>query len=362
MSPEMKRVLYILVIVIAVLAAAIWRLQKLEGPSAGNTGGEVQGPVALVQTTPIREGTLTENITAYGSVIPAPGALQTESVPFESQVVQIMVSNGQRVSRGNDLCEIKPSPDTYLQMEQARQAYDLSRQSFQSMQRRFELRLATNEQLLQARQAMQQTQLRLESMQKRGIGSPRIIHADVGGLIKQVYVQEGAIVSAGNPLMEIVAQNRLEVRLGVEPDNIKRVKDNQPVLISRVNVPAAAAVTGQIRKISYGVNPNTRLVDVFVSLPAKADFLLDEPVSGKITIALSRGLIVPRTAVLPAGRRYSLFTVKDGRAVMHLVEVGLENARDIEVKSPNLQAGEPVVVLGNYELKDGMAVKVEAAL
>jgi membrane fusion protein (multidrug efflux system) len=362
MRPEVKRIISIMVIITALLAAAIWHLQKEEGPSADNTGGEVQGPVALVRTTPIRAGALTENITAYGSVIPAPGALQTESVPFESQVVQIMVSNGQRVARGNDLCEIKPSPDTYLQLEQARQAYDLSRQSLQSLQRRFELRLATNEQLLQARQAMQQAHLRLESMQRRGIGPPRIMHADVGGLIKQVHVQEGAIVPAGNPLMEIVAQNRLEVRLGVEPDNLNRLRDNQPVRISRVTVPAAPAMTGRIRKISYGVNPNTRLVDVFVSLPAKADFLLGEPVSGKITIAASRGLIVPRRAVLPAGSRFSLFTVKDGRAVMHLVKVGLENARDVEVRSSELQAGEPVVVLGNYELKNGMAVKVEAAL
>jgi len=360
MRPEMKRALYVLVIVIVVLAAAVWRLQKVEGPAA-TAGGAEQGPVATVTTAPIRAGALTENTTAYGAVIPAPGALQTVSVPFESQIVQIMVSNGQKVARGNDLCEIKPSPDTYLQLEQARQAYSLSRQSFQSMQRRFELRLATNDQLLRAKQTMEQAQLRLESMTKRGIGSPRIIPADVGGLIKQVFVQEGAIVPAGNPLMEIVAQNRLEVRLGVEPDNINRVKDNQPVRISRVNVPAAAAVTGHIRKISYGVNPNTRLVDVFVSLPAKADFLLDEPVSGKIALAVSRGLIVPRSAVLPTGHGDSLFTVKDGRAVRHLVQVGLENAREVEIKSPDLRAGEPVVVLGNYELKNGMAVKVEGA-
>ena len=64
---------------------------------------------------------MTEHITAYGSVIPAPGALQTVSVPFESQVRQIMVSNGQKVPKGNDLLEIKPSPDTRLQLEQAHQ-------------------------------------------------------------------------------------------------------------------------------------------------------------------------------------------------------------------------------------------------
>ncbi len=350
------RSIAIILILVVILTVAVWRLRHAE---EGGTGG-TPGPVAKVKTAPIRQGVMTENITAYGSVIPAPGALQTVSVPFESQVMQIMVSSGQKVSKGNDLLEIKPSPDAALQLEQAAQAYDLARQSLQFMERKFELKLATNDQVLQAQQALQQAQLRLESMKKRGVGAPRIIHADVGGLIKKVFAQEGAIVPAGNPLLEIVAQNRLEVRLGVEPDDINRVAPNQSVSLTRVNVPAAPAVTGHIRKVSYGVDPATRLVDVFVTLPTGAEFLLGESTSGEITVATVQGLIVPHSAVLPEGQGYSLFTIKDNRAVKHLVQVGLRNDREVEIKGGDLQAGEPVVVLGNYELKDGMAVKVEA--
>ena len=80
---------------------------------------------------------------------------------------------------------------------------------------------------------------------------------------------------------------------------------------------------------------------------------------GNISVARARGLLVPRAAVLPAGRAYTLFTIRKGRAVGHLVAVGLRNAREVEVKGADLRAGEPVVVLGNYELKDGMAVQVE---
>ena len=156
-----------------------------------------------------------------------------------------------------------------------------------------------------------------------------------------------------------MAQNRLEVRLGLEPDDINRVKIHQAVQISRVNVPALGKVTGHIRKVSYGVNPSTRLVDVFVSLPSAANFLLGESVVGNIAVAQARGLLVPRRAVLPAGPASILFTIQKGRAVRHLVEVGLRNTREVEVKGPRLRAGEPVVVLGNYELKDGMAVRVE---
>ncbi|HZE20668.1 MAG TPA: efflux RND transporter periplasmic adaptor subunit [Desulfobaccales bacterium] len=357
----MRRIILILMIILVLLAAAIWHLQGMEGLAADNTSAKARGPVALVHTAPIREGVLTEKIAAYGKVIPAPGALQTVSVPFESQVVRIMVNNGQKVGKGNDLLEIKPSPDTYLKLQQARQTYKLSQQSLRFVERRFELKLATNDQVLRARQALAQARLRLESMKKRGIGPPRLIRADVGGLIRKVYVQEGAIVPPGHPLMEVVTQNRLEVRLGLEPDNINRIKINQPVLISRVNVPALGEVTGHIRKVSYGVNPNTRLVDVFVSLPSNADFLLGESVVGHITVARARGLLVPRAAVLPAGRAYTLFTIQKGRGVRHLVQVGLKNAKEVEVKGRGLRAGETVVVLGNYELKDGMAVRVEKA-
>jgi membrane fusion protein, multidrug efflux system len=358
---EIKNVVIIAVIIVALLGVAIWRLQKVEGPEK-KTAGAVQGPVALVQTAPVRKGVMTEYLTSYGAVIPAPGALRSVSVPFESQVVKVMVSNGQKVSRGNKLLEIKPSPDTRLKWEQARQDLETARQTLKDLEGRFALKLATNDQLLKARLSLRQAQLRVASMKKRGIGPPRTLVAPVDGLIKKVFVQEGAIVGAGQPLAEVVGQDRLEVRLGVEPDAIARIKGRQPVVVTRVNVPALAPVTGQVRKVSYGVNPNTRLVDVFVSLPSTADFLLGEAVAGQIVVARAKGRIVPRSAVLPAGGgAYTLFTLKNGRAVKHLVRVNLETDREVELINRDLKVGEPVVVRGNYELQDGMAVKVQEA-
>jgi membrane fusion protein (multidrug efflux system) len=359
MRPGIKSIISIM-IGAALLVGALWYFHIIGGSKPESAGGKAPGIVAQVQTAPIREGVMTAYITSYGSVIPAPGALQSVSVPFESQVVQIMVSNGQKVNRSSSLLEIKPSPDTRLQLEAAQQDLDTARQTLKDVEGRFALKLATNDQILKARLSLRQSQLRVESLKKRGIGAPRTLTAPVNGLIKKVFVQEGAIVGAGQPLAEIVGQDRLEVRLGVEPDDIARVKDHQPVAITRVNVPALAPVTGQVRKVSYGVNPNTRLVDVFVSLPSTANFLLDESVTGKIAVDTSRGLIVDRSAVLPTGQGiYSLFTIQNGRAVKHQVRINLQNDQEVEIQDRGLQVGEPVVVVGNYELKDGMAVKIQ---
>jgi membrane fusion protein, multidrug efflux system len=330
------------------------------GPKSSVKGHTEAGPVACVKTAPIKEGILTERIVVYGSVIPAPGALQTLSKPFESQILVIMVSDGQKVAKGEALLRLQPSPDTLLKLDQARNDYQLQEESFKEMKHRFDMRLATNEQLLASKQAMEQARLGLESLTRRGINGQTEISSNVAGLIKKVHVQEGAIVPAGNPMIEIVAQNRLEARLGVEPENIGQVNPGQTVLLSRSNAPASPEVQGQIRKVSYAVNPSTRLVDVFVTLTSPEGFLLGEFITGKIHIRSAEGLIVPRSAVLPEGDKYVLFSVAEGRAVKHFVRIGLENAEAYQVMGADLRAGEQAVVEGNYELSDGMEVATGA--
>ncbi len=323
--------------------------------------GSVGDQVATVRTVPIKKTTIAESITVYGTVVPAPGALQAVSVSFESRIRRILVSKGQRVSKGEILLEIEPSQDAHLQIEEARNAADSLKRTLKHVQERFDLNLATNEELLQAKQAFKEAQLRLESLERKGVGQKQQIQATAQGVVNRVSVQEGSIVLAGSAFLEIVPQNRVEVRLGVEPEDVKYLRVDQLVSLSSVNTPESRSATGRIRAISQSINPATRLIDVFAELPSSPNpFLLDEFVTGKIEIVSKIGVIVPRTAVLPEEDHYVLFTINDGHAKKHTVQMGLENKKDVEVIGNGFHPGEPVVILGNYELKDGMAVKVEA--
>ncbi len=354
----------IVAVAAGVLAVGYWWFSRggqmaSHDESASAKADPSEGPVALVKVVAIKKRTVVEEITVYGTIVPAAGAVETVSVPFESRARRIFITEAQKVSPGDALLEIEPSPDTSLQTQQAHNDYESAKRAFQYMQQRLELKLATKDQLLQTRQALDQAEAKLESFRRRGSEGSRTIRADVMGLISKVSVQRGAIVAAGAPLVEMVAQNRLEVRLGIEPEDIDKVKLNQEVSLTRVNIPKSNRVSGRIRKISSAANTTSRLVDLFVDIPSSSRFLLGEYISGKIAIASAQGLIVPRSAVLPEEDHYVLFTVKDGRAQKHTARVGLQNEKDIEVIATDLHAGEPVVILGNYELKDGMAVKVD---
>jgi membrane fusion protein (multidrug efflux system) len=352
----------IIILVVACLMAGIYWFyheNRSPQPETAGTAGETRGPVASVNVVSLKKTLISAQISAYGEVVPAPGAIQVISVPYESQVIHVMVSTAQKITANDVLFEIGLSPDTKLQLDQAQNDYKVSEESLGHVQQLFDLKLATNNQLLQAKQKFQQAALRLESLRQRGITGTRTIRSGITGLVSKVYVQEGAIVPAGNPLAEIVAQDRLEVRLEVEAEDVSHLIAGESVLLTYVNVPEPKGVTGKIRKISRAVNLSSRLVDVFVSLPGSSRFLLGEFVLGRVTVASSKGLVVPRNAVLPEDGRRVLYTVNGGHAVKHIVRLGLESGDKVEILGGGLGPGEEVIVKGNYELRDGMAVRVE---
>ena len=55
-----------------------------------------------------------------------------------------------------------------------------------------------------------------------------------------------------------------------------------------------------------------------------------------------------------------LYTIRQGRAWKHEVDVGMENDQQVQVIGDGLQEGDEVVVEGNAELQDGMAVQGES--
>jgi membrane fusion protein (multidrug efflux system) len=363
-KPRLSGLLIIVVLAVGILAAGYWWFSRGDQATSAEESTTAEGessqePIASIKVAPVKNGTVAEEITVYGTIIPAAGAVQTISVPFESRVRRIHVTEAQRVSQGDAVLEIEPSADTSLQTQQARNDYESAKKALDYTQQRFDLKLATNDQLLQAKQTLEQAQAKLESMRRRGSEEPRTIRADVAGLISKVAVQEGTIVPAGASMVEMVAQNRLEARLGIGPEFIDKIKIGQAVSLTRLNETGSEKVSGRIRKISDAADPTTRLVQVFIDIPSSSKFLLGEYIAGKITVASAQGLIVPRSAILPKEENYVLFTVNNNRAKEHMVRLGLQNSKDVEVLAGDLRSGDSVVILGNYELKDGMAVKAE---
>lgn len=349
----------------AVLMAGYERRLSRPSPPAPRPPGQralataPRPPVATVQVVSLRRDTLTERLRVYGTVVPAPGAVRALTVPFESTIRRVFVSQGQRIAKGYALLELVSSPDGELQLQEAEAAYTTAQHVLHNTQQRVGLKLATKQELLQAQHTLRQAELRLQSLKHRGLGGVQTLRAVESGMVYRLGVQRGMLIPAGTPLVETLAPDQVEVALGVEPEDMAHVRVGQAVRLTPVTAPQTPALSGQVRATTAAVNPATRLFDTFVRLPAATALPLGIYVKGEISLASHEALVVPRAAVLPRDDYYVVFTVKDHRAQAHRVQVGSEDDTRVEVIGSNLTPGNLVVVLGNYELHDGMAVTME---
>jgi RND family efflux transporter MFP subunit len=316
-------------------------------------------PVATVSVAPLKRGTIVATINAYGSVTAQSGDVRVISVPFESRIVRELVTPGQPVAAGAELVQLTASPDALIALEEAKQALAAAEQELARVKQRFADRLATNTELAAADQTYQSARLKLNSLTQRGVGTEQTLKAESAGIVGKVDVQEGQIVPAGGALVEIASGNRIEVDLGVEPGDAATLKAGEPVKLRPVGQSDREPLAGAIRVIGQRVDPATRLISVRITPPADAHLMLETFVTGEIERSAADALIVPRDAVLADEGEHVVFTVKDNHAVKHKVKVGLENSRQTQVIAEDLKEGDPIVVLGNYELEDGVEVKAQ---
>lgn len=352
-----KRWLWRIGALLAVLGIGFWLGQCSGGSPTQQGSGIASGaPVAKITLAPLQRKTISAKVTAYGSVITQPGKNNAISVPYETRVRHVLVAPGESVTAGQALVAIDPSPQTKLQLAQARQAVQTAQKDLNQVQQKFNLKLATNQELALANKNDENAQLQLQTLQKQGAASEQTVKADMAGLVGKVNVQDGQIVPAGSPLVDLVARNQIEVKLGVEPEDALHVQVGQAVTLYQVHLANAKPIAGKVRLITQRIDPNTRLIDAYVALPNGSNLLLDSYFRAELQTQAHAALVAPRSAVLPDGDKHILYTVKNQHAVRHQVEVGIENADEIEVIAQDLRADEPVVVKGNYELSDGMAV------
>ncbi|MBV8782036.1 MAG: efflux RND transporter periplasmic adaptor subunit [Phycisphaerae bacterium] len=335
--------------------------EKADTTAPDETPSGEAKPVAMVQMGTISAGTVMRNIVAYGTVVTQPGVVAVYSVPFECRVGRLNSAAGQPTSQGMPLITITPSPDAQLQYQEAKITLAAAKRDLSQTQERFNSKLATVSDLSQAQQVVNIAELHLKNDEDRGLNktSGTTLTATSSGVVSKIDVQVGQIVPAGQPLVETIAANQIEVRLGVEPAQVATLKDGQEVKLFAMGTDAGDGIRGKIRLITQRVDPDTRLVDVFVS-PTDKKLMLDSFIRAQLMQTSPSGLVVPRSAVLPDDEGNLLFTVKDGHAVKHVVNVLFESNEQTLISADGIAAGDPIVVVGNYELEDGMSVVAQA--
>src|SRR4030095_12602686 len=89
-------------VMIAIVGSGTWwffhesRATSQAKPPPADKAESSQGPIASVKVVPVKKGTLAEEITVYGTIVPAAGAVQTITEPFERRVRGRLATTAQK--------------------------------------------------------------------------------------------------------------------------------------------------------------------------------------------------------------------------------------------------------------------------
>ncbi len=315
-------------------------------------------PSVLVKTQPIRKHPLAIEVSGYGSVMPGAGGESNINFAHAGRVLNVDVTPGQRVKIGQVLLALATDPAAVLGFEQAKSTLELAKNEFARVQILRKQQLATNSQYDNAARTLKDAESAYAAQRKLGNGVAKIrIRAPFDGVISRVSVAPGARIAAGTSALQLIRSDAVRVRMGVEPEDSVRVKPGMRVLLVSV-FDESQKMGGVVEAVHGMIDPQTQLVDVLVRIDRDdvSRLIPGMRIRGIISTHSENAWAVPRSAVLRDGQGAYIFQNDRGRARRINVRTGLEDGGWIAVTG-DFDARLPVVVLGNYELHDGMLLR-----
>ena len=206
--------------------------------------------------------------------------------------------------------------------------------------------LAARARLESARADLETSELRLKFTS---------VTAPDDGIITSRTVTVGQVAQAGNEMLRLLRDGRIEWRGEAPETRLADLAPGQPVKIVTAD---GAPFSGVVRVVSPTIAAGNRTAIVYVDLPPDPRLRPGMFARGEIEIGAGPGFTVPLESVVSAdGYSYVFVLQADNTVSRRRIEAGGVSGASIEVMS-GLEAGEMIVRKGAGFLKDGDVVNV----
>jgi len=186
------------------------------------------------------------------------------------------------------------------------------------------------------------------------------ITSPISGTVAMLFLDKGAMIAPQIPIAMIANMDRVKVEIQIVEKELPKIRKGQ---FARVKVDAYPdkTFTGRLTELSPAVNP--------LSKTAKSEIIINNPghllkpgmlARVELIVDEHKGvLVVPNKAVLKQEGKEIVFVDAGDTAKLKEVKTGFKDENKIEIIS-GLGPGEPVIVLGNYGLRDGAKIRVKS--
>ncbi|MFT4013889.1 MAG: efflux RND transporter periplasmic adaptor subunit [Paracoccus sp. (in: a-proteobacteria)] len=344
-------------------------------PFAGRTLPWQSPPEVAAQPRPVVSIQVLDQIT-QGAAIPGEIKARFEvDLAFQTlgRMTRRNVDIGDVVTRGQILATLDPedmqaevrsakavAESAWIEMETARATARRTRALYQR-------NVATEAQMEQAdhglaaaQAAVQQAESQL--IRARDAEAYTEMRAPFDGVISAVEADSGAVVSAGQPIMQLSSQQGLEAVIDLQPAMLSRISLGDPFEIWSENHPDIRG-SAHVARIEPVADTATRTRRVRLELEGPQEFRLGALIRAAPALGQVQNVTVPAGAVFTANDQDHVWVVArsaddpvTGTVARRAIRVHGPSANGMLTVAEGLLPGEEVVIRGVHSLTEGQSV------
>jgi membrane fusion protein, multidrug efflux system len=274
----------------------------------------------------------------------------------QSGVVEwIGVQEGAKVRKGDLLAKINVA-SLKAGLDRAEAAYQLTDALYQRRKRLAERKIINQEALDHSQTDRSVASGDLE--QARLEYEKGFVRAPVDGRINRLFVDKGEFINRGEPLLDLVNVDKVEIDLNVPEMDVRFFQPGQKAGV-RVDALPDLHKSGVVAFVAYRADPGTK------SFPVKV--LVENPgheirpgMIARVSLVrrvIPDAMLVPLFVLVDKGGERLLFVEEDGVARARTVELGVISGDRVQILK-GLAPGDRLIVKGQTEVEEGMKVKV----
>ncbi len=302
-----------------------------------------------------------------GSLEPEQAA--TVRAEVGGSVVRTYVDAGEKVKRGQLLASLDDNAvqESFLSarsaVRTAESALELARRNLERTERLEQAGALAERDLETARLEVTNAEGSLADARSRLTNAQEQlddtrVRAPFEGIVSAREVDAGDVVQVGEALYSIVEPTRLRLEASVPAEQIGRLRVGTEVEFTVTGLDRR--ITGKIERINPVVDPTTRQVRIYVTIPNLDRTLVAGLFAeGRVATDTKRAVAVPVSAIDSRGNTPTVHLIKGGRVAESEIRVGVrdEAAEMVEILA-GLAAGDTVLLGSAQAVAPGGRIRV----
>jgi membrane fusion protein, multidrug efflux system len=332
----------------SLLLAGLLMLPTAAAYSAGPPGGMPPMPVEAQPVTVgeiVRSAETVGNLLGYEAVVLRP--------QIQGKVEKILFEEGQPVTAGQPMVQL--DDDQYkAELDEAVANRNLSDANYRRTKKLIKRKVASDTDRDKAYAELQANKARV-ALKKEAL-SKTVLASPFDGIAGLRSVSVGDVITPGQALLEVVDVDPIKVDFRVPEKYVGEVQSGQQITIS-VDAFPDEKFQGEVYAVAPLIDSNGRNLQMRATVP-NADHRLLPGMFARVELALKKyenAISVPEEAIVPMGDKQLVYRIKDGKAEMVPVKLGIRYQAKVQVVE-GLEPGDVVITAGQIKVRPGAPV------